>query len=86
LQLAYPFPVSKVTGTENGESISIVEEMKDLLIELRKTGEWSYVLSKWSAQIDRELVAANLVERRSVNLGSIRVAYRAVKARKEAAT
>jgi hypothetical protein len=26
------------------------KEMKDLLIELRKTGEWSYVLTKWSAE------------------------------------
>jgi hypothetical protein len=27
LRLPYPFPVSKVTGIENGESISIVEAM-----------------------------------------------------------
>ena len=60
------------------------KEMQDVLRELLKTGEWSYVLTKWSDMIDRELVAAGLVERRAVNLGWIRVAYRAVKAPKSA--
>ena len=54
------------------------KEMLDLLRELRKTRDWSYVLTKWKDQIDRELVAAGLVERRAVNLGWIKVAYRAV--------
>lgn len=56
------------------------QDMGDLLRELRKTGTWSYVLTKWKDQIDRELVATGLAERRELNMGWIKVAYRAVKA------
>lgn len=53
--------------------------MQDLLCGLRETGEWSYVLTKWKDQIDAELVSVGLVERREVNMGWIKVAYRATK-------